>query len=73
MSYPGLIFDGDDAQSGSEEFLDEIVFFVVEHRPSERPHVADSVGLITGASVFSERPITRLSNPLDNPLKRPLK
>src|SRR3712207_4472189 len=35
MSYPSLVLDGDDAEAGREELLDEVVLFVVEGGAAE--------------------------------------
>ena len=43
MSYPGLIFDRDHAQSAAEELLDQIVLFIIQRRAAERADVVDGI------------------------------
>ena len=42
---PGLVFDGDDAQSAAEELFDQVVLLVVEGGAAERAHGDDVVEL----------------------------
>ena len=43
MSYPGLVFDGDDPQAGAEQLLDQVVLLVVQRRAAQRAHVGHGI------------------------------
>ncbi len=43
VSYPRLVLDRHHAQPAAEEFLDEVVLFVVDGRPAERAEALDVV------------------------------
>jgi hypothetical protein len=49
MSYPGLVGYAHHPQAGSEEFSDEIIFFVVERGATE---MTDRCGVIDSRAVF---------------------
>ena len=49
VSYPGLVADADHAQTSTEEFLDQVIFFVIERRPAE---MGDGLGVHDGLAVL---------------------
>ena len=75
MSYTGLVFDRDQAQTAAEEFLDEIILFIVHRRAAEtrhRRHVIENcavtlVDKIRVASFFHP-----LRDSIHRPIERPL-
>src|ERR1051325_1083914 len=64
MSNPGLVGDADHPQPGREQFLDEVVLFVVERGAAEVGHAG---GVHRG---FVERALARLPHPLRDHRRR---
>ena len=67
MSYPGLVADAYHPQARSEQFLDQIVFFIVERGTAE---VADRGGLHQSVAVtaLDEAALPALPKPVGNHL-----
>ncbi len=74
MSYPGLILDGDHAQSAAEQLLDQVVLLVVDRRPAEGSDRADRVeeaaGLAPHREVFVPRSLGAAGDLVQGPVQR---
>ena len=72
VSYPGLIFDRDHSQTSCKELLDQVVFFIVERRPTK---VTDAKRVVP-AHALVVRPDPGFgagcSHPFSDPVHRPV-
>ena len=59
VSYPGLVADANHAQASAEQFLDQVVFFVIQSRPAQ---VGDRLGVhyLLAILLLDEGPLTAL-------------